>query len=257
MVPDRCPQRAKDRNAERPRHGLEPKGKGCPALRGVGQGRVSQPKGENPEPLTLRWVHTDHRVLGPGDKDSCSCHGGEGILQVFTLPSCPPWLLIRWFRPCSLKGWRSGPQGGGHLGGWRVSRGICPRSLGRLDVGREKGCGVGTGSQVRRAELCGLCVHTRGSCIRTGWWASRGKGAEGLKNSGPGVKLLGALWGQGLSLIDHCDPRSPGLGHLRDTSLQGMVDGHFRRGGLSFLRCSLTETLSLGPQPLGAGWRLA
>lgn len=32
---------------------LEPQGKGSPALRGVQAGRVSQPGGENREPLTL------------------------------------------------------------------------------------------------------------------------------------------------------------------------------------------------------------
>lgn len=125
MIRDRelgCPPR-EGCHTEGPRRGLEPKGKDCPSLEEcVGWGRVSQPGWENPEPLTLRGAHTDHLVLGVGDSELLQLSWGEGFYRCLSLRLCPRWLLIQWFRPCSLKAWQSGPRRGGSSGRAGVSQ---------------------------------------------------------------------------------------------------------------------------------------
>ena len=99
---------------------------------------MSQPGGENPEPLTLRGAHTGHLVLGVGDSELLQLLWGEGILQVPVTPLLPS-LAVNPMVPARLSdGLAVWTQRGRECRAGGGEPGRCPRISGRLDVGQEK-----------------------------------------------------------------------------------------------------------------------
>lgn len=124
----------------------------------MGWGRVSQPGGENPEPLTLRGAHTGHLVLGVGDSELLQLLWGEGILQVPVTPLLPSLAVNPTVPARPSEGLQSGPSGGGSPGRAGVSRADAQGSQGGWMWGKRRGCG--SQGFVWRNSVLGACTHT-------------------------------------------------------------------------------------------------
>ena len=115
---------------------------GC---RGWGRGTSLGVRTRSPRPWDEPTLTTWCWVLGT--RNSSSCHGGRGFYRCLSLPFCPLWLLSRWFRPCSLKDWQSGPRTGGGSGRVWVSRADAQGAQGGCMWDKRKGVAARTGSQ--------------------------------------------------------------------------------------------------------------